>query len=214
MEFKGELTIYKDEDKAEITKDAVQLFRYINGDPDVTTLLVRTKGKWNCKDLENSPNYENVTEKYFKEIQEYFNERERYISDRKVKYAGYPRFMWKHLDEYWPLPSLKQWIRDALSGEKDSTTFIPIPNSQSFMQINSSNGISIDEVNWFGDYHDSGYEREIDYTDRYDDRSRKSVSKALITLLALTNTDIELSDEEMDKVIDLIEGASKGKSSN
>ena len=213
MEFEGELTIYKDEDKTEITKDTVQLFRYINGNPDVTTLLVRTKGKWNCMNLEKSPDYENVTEKYSKEIQEYFNERERYIADRKVKYESYPQFMWERLDQFWPI-SLKQWVRDALGGEKDSTTFIPIPNSQSFMQINSSNGISIDEVNPSGDYHDYGFEREIDYTGRYDDRSRKSVSKALITLLALTNADIELSDEEMDKVIDLIERASKGKGGN
>ena len=205
---------YNNAGYSEVNKDSVQLFKFAHSDPERIVVLVCDKNYPECEELEKNPYFENVTEEYSKEIQKHFNERERYIADRKVKYADYPQFMWKRLDQFWPLPSLKQWVRNALNGEEGSTTFIPIPNSQSFMQINSSNGISIDEVNWFGDYHDSGYEREIDYTDRYDDRSRKSVSKALITLLALTNADIELSDEEMDKVIDLIERASKGKGGN
>lgn len=186
-------------------KDTIRLYEAENATEGNNIFFVSHKDVENLYQYENDSNLKNVTEKYSKEIDEFFDERERYIADRQVKYAGYPQFMWKHLDKCWPLPSLKQWVKDTLNGKKDSTTFIHIPNSQSFMQINSSNGISIDEVNWFGDYHDSGYEREIDYTDRYDDRSRKSVSQMLITLLALSDAEIELTDEQIEKVINLIE---------
>lgn len=184
-------------------KDTIRLYEAENATEGNNIFFVSHKDAENLYQYENDSNLKNVTEKYSKEIDEFFDERERYIADRQVKYAGYPQFMWKHLDKCWPLPSLKQWVKDTLNGKKDSTTFIYIPNSDSFMQIDFSGKhlfpVSLNEVN------DSGGYPEVYYKNIYDDNSRKSVSQMLITLLALSDAEIELTDEQIEKVINLIE---------